>query len=122
MLGGEFRYLTRQDKGTITAEVIPSDALYEDGGTRGAFNFDQQGLFFKRLSTYIDYSAVSDDQYLEDLGNNIDATSTRRLTQRGDLTYLGKGWSLLTACRRSKTWTKSATQALGPISECRSCC
>jgi LPS-assembly protein len=51
MLGGEFRYLTRQDKGTITAEVIPSDALYEGGGTRGAFNFDQQGLFFKRTET-----------------------------------------------------------------------
>lgn len=97
MLGGELRYLTRQDKGTITGEIIPSDALYEDGGTRGAFSFDQQGRFFSRLVTNIDYSAVSDDRYLEDLGNNIDATSTRRLTQRGDLTYLGKGWSLLTS-------------------------
>lgn len=97
MLGGEFRYLTRQDKGTITGEVMPSDKLYERGDPRGAINIDQQGLFFRRLSTSIDYSAVSDDQYLEDLGNNIDATSTRRLVQRGDVTYLGKGWSFLTS-------------------------
>jgi LPS-assembly protein len=54
-----------------------------------------RGSFSSGLRPSIDYSAVSDDQYLEDLGNNIDATSTRRLTQRGDLTYLGKGWSLL---------------------------
>ncbi|ESQ14231.1 MAG: LPS assembly protein LptD [Thiohalocapsa sp. PB-PSB1] len=97
MLGGEFRYLTKRDKGTITGEIIPSDTKYQDGGTRGALSIDQQGRFLRRLLTEIDYSIVSDDQYLEDLGNNIEATSTRRLTQRGDVTYVGKGWSLLTS-------------------------
>ena len=103
MLGGEFRYLTRRESGTIAAEVIPHDAKYEDGATRGALNVDQRGLFFRRLRTNVDYSVVSDDQYLQDLGNNIDVTSTRWLRQRGDVTYLGDGWSLLTRLEAFQT-------------------
>ncbi|MGB5834270.1 MAG: LPS assembly protein LptD [Thiohalocapsa sp.] len=97
MLGGEFRYLSRWDRGEVTAEVMPSDKQFEDGGARGALNIEQEGLFFRRLRTRIDYSRVSDDQYLEDLGNSIDTTSTRRLRQRGDVTYYGRGWSFLTS-------------------------
>ena len=103
MLGGDFRYLTRRDKGSINAEVIPNDALYQDGSARAALNVEEQGVFFKRFQTTIDYSVVSDDQYLQDLGNNIDATSTRYLTQSGDVTYLGTGWSLLTRVQAFQT-------------------
>jgi LPS-assembly protein len=103
MLGGEFRYLTRRDRGTIDVQVLPRDAADEEDGTRAAAAVREQGLFFGRLSTSLDYSIVSDDRYLEDFGNNIDATSTRFLTQRGDVTYLGRGWSLLTRLQAFQT-------------------
>lgn len=97
MLGGEFRWLTSADRGTLTAEILPDDAKFENDDTRGAFSIQEQGRFFERWATNIDYSMVSDDQYLQDLGSNIEVTSTRRLLQRGALTYLGTGWSLLTS-------------------------
>jgi LPS-assembly protein len=95
LLGGEFRYLTRADAGEIRAEILPSDQLHDGGNTtRWGINALEQGLWMSRVFTQLDFSAVSDDQYLEDLGNNIDATSTRYLNQRGSATYFGTGWSL----------------------------
>jgi LPS-assembly protein len=97
MLGGELRYLTGQDRGAISAEIIPhdSDAQEDGSGTRGALRMEQSGLFAGRLGTYLDYNLVSDDNYLEDFGNSLEVTSTRRLNQRGDLSYFGNGWTLL---------------------------
>jgi LPS-assembly protein len=96
MLGGEFRYLTEQDRGIISGEIIPNDSAYDNGSrTRGALHIEQSGRFWERWGTYIDYNLVSDDSYLEDLGNSLEVTSTRRLSQRGDLSYFGNGWTLL---------------------------
>lgn len=96
MFGAEFRYLTERDQGSISGEIIPDDWVHEGGSrTRGALSIAQQGQFGDRFGTYIDYNLVSDDRYLQDLGSSLQITSTRRLTQRGDLTYFGDGWSLL---------------------------
>jgi LPS-assembly protein len=97
VLGGEFRYLTRADSGVLRAEVLPDDRSFDEGDRlRWAFGAEQQGRWLDRLYTSVDFSAVSDDDYLEDLGNGIDATSTRRLEQRAGVTYAGQGWSLAT--------------------------
>jgi LPS-assembly protein len=92
-LGGEFRYLTRADTGEIRAEILPDDRNYDgEDSLRWGFNALEEGLWFDRVRTQLDFSAVSDDEYLEDLGNNIDATSTRYLDQRGLVSYFGSGW------------------------------
>ncbi len=97
LLGTELRWLTRPDAGELRAEVLPDDSAHEgDERFRWAVNALEEGRWLGRLRTSLDFSAISDDQYLEDLGNNIDATSTRRLRQRGDVTYFGRGWSLRT--------------------------
>jgi len=108
MLGGELRWLTSLDDGTIQAEVIKDDrGAGESGGgdsrMRGALHVEQDGRFFQRFRTQIDYSAVSDDEYLQDFGNNLDTSSSRRLRQRGDLTYSGDGWSLLSRVEAYQT-------------------
>lgn len=96
MLGAEFRYLTAQDRGILSGEIIPNDSAYNEGShTRGALHVEQNGRFWQRWGTYIDYNLVSDDRYLEDLGTSLEVTSTRRLVQRGDLTYFGDNWTLL---------------------------
>lgn len=97
LLGSEFRWLTRADGGELRTDILPDDQAYDgDERLRWAINALEQGRWLGRLQTNLDFSAVSDDQYLEDIGNNIDTTSVRRLRQRGDVTYFGRGWSLLT--------------------------
>ncbi|WPL13007.1 MULTISPECIES: LPS-assembly protein LptD [Thiorhodovibrio] len=104
MFGAEFRYLTRQDHGTISGEIIPNDGAYDQGShTRGAIHVEQNGQFQQRWGTYIDYNLVSDDNYLEDFGNSLDVTSTRYLIQRGDLSYTGNGWTLLSSMQAYQT-------------------
>lgn len=104
MLGGEFRYLTPYDQGSISGEIIPNDSAYEKGSrTRGALQVEQRGQFGQRWGTHIDYNLVSDDDYLEDLGNSLEVTSTRRLAQRGEISYFGDGWTLLSRVEAFQT-------------------
>lgn len=103
LLGTELRYLTRNDRGRIEAEVIPNDSKYDGNGARWALDLEEDGVWFGRFRTRLEFSAVSDDAYLEDFGNGLDITSTRRLLQRGAVTYVGRGWSLLTALEGYQT-------------------
>jgi LPS-assembly protein len=102
MLGGELRWLTSMDEGKIQAEVI-DDSERESGGTRWALHVEQDGRYFERWRTRLDYNAVSDDEYLEDFGGNLDTTSNRRLLQRGEIAYSGNGWSLLSRAEAFQT-------------------
>jgi LPS-assembly protein len=87
LLGTELRYLTRNDRGRIEAEVIPDDAKYEGNGARWALDLAEDGVWFDRFITRLEFSAVSDDTYLEDFGNGLDITSTRRLLRAVNYDY-----------------------------------
>jgi LPS-assembly protein len=97
LLGSDVRYLTRADNGQIQAEILPDDRQYEDGdATRWAFGAEEDGRWLGgQLRTQIDFGMVSDDEYLQDFGNTIDATSSRRINQRGQALYATPDWSLL---------------------------
>lgn len=114
LMGTEVRYMTRRDRGRIEAELIPDDAKYEGDSPRWALNLEEDGTWFGRFRTLLELSAVSDDQYLEDFGNGLDITSTRRLLQRGALTYAGRGWSLLTAVEGYQTVDPETTPEQRP--------
>jgi LPS-assembly protein len=103
MLGGEARFLTESQGGTVEGQILPNDADTEDSATRWALHADQSGRFGPRWSTALNYNAVSDDQYLGDFGNSLATTSVRNLEQRGDLTYAGNGWSLLSRVQQFQT-------------------
>jgi len=105
MLGGELRFLTPSQSGTVEGQVLPHDAEAEaEGeGTRWAFHADQSGRLAPRWSTAVNYNAVSDGQYLQDFGNRLETTSVRNLEQRGDLVYAGDGWSLLSRAQQFQT-------------------
>ena len=103
LMGTELRYLTRNDEGRIEAEIIPDDAKYDGNGARWALNLEETGTWFNRINTGLEFSAVSDERYLEDFGNGLDITSTRRLLQRGTATYIGQGWTLQTALEGYQT-------------------
>jgi LPS-assembly protein len=96
MLGTEFRYLSKRQSSEVYGEIVPHDRAFEDGATRWAFRVEHKARIAPRWSTNVNFNQVSDDEYLEDFGNNLDLTSIRNIQRRGDLVYTGNGWSLLT--------------------------
>lgn len=93
MLGGEFRYLTNSSEGQIAAEILHDT---ETNDERGQFSLQNKTIFSSRLSSDIDLNYISDDNYLEDFGNSLSASSDRYLRSQASLNYRADHWSLLT--------------------------
>jgi len=116
MLGSEFRYLSAQQGARIYGEVIPQDREMNND-TRWALHVQEAGRFAQRWRTDLRFNAVSDDQYLEDFGNQITETSKRNLVRRGDLTYRGDGWSLRTRLQDFQTVDTTIPPASRPYGQ-----
>ena len=93
MLGGEFRFLSKSTEAVLEAEYLPNDRLYD--GDRGAARLRSTTRFNSRTTGNLRLGYVSDDEYLEDLGNSLAATSTRYVERAGELRYFGDTWDLL---------------------------
>lgn len=80
-LGGEFRYLERNYKGELRANVMPGDRLRDRN--RWSYNYLHNGQYSTGLKSVgdvglnLNLNRVSDDNYWRDFGN-----SGTRLTQR----------------------------------------
>ena len=118
MLGGQFRYLTERHRGELLGEILPDDrdASQSDPDIRGAASWQHQGNLAPRLATDINLNYVSDDNYLEDFGNNLDIASTRQLERRGDLRYWGEDWNLLGRLQYFQTVDKNIPNEDRPYS------
>ena len=105
MLGGEFRYLTEKSQGVVQAELLPNDSerTADQSSSRGALNIKTDGRPGDRWYYDVDLNYVSDDDYLDDLGNSLAATSARHQERRGDIRYQGDGWSLLGRAQQFQT-------------------
>ncbi len=113
MLETEFRYLSPHQRVRLSGELLPRDNQRDSRDTRWALRIEQAGAFGPRWSTALDYRAVSDDQYLEDFSAQLEQTSARNLERRGDLSYSGDGWYLLTRLQEFQT----LDETLGPESK-----
>ncbi|MCB1857311.1 MAG: LPS assembly protein LptD [Gammaproteobacteria bacterium] len=97
LLNSEFRYLQENHRGQVRAEIIPYDQeVAEDANhTRGALSYQASGNPYPQWAFDVDVNYASDNQYLDDLGNNLAVTSTKHLQRKADLRYIGNGWSFL---------------------------
>ena len=97
MLGGEFRYLGESQRFKIIGEILPDDKVESDfrGDERRALNFQHNAILAPGLSTRIDTSSVSDNEYLDDFGTGLAITSTRHLERVADINYINGGIYLL---------------------------
>ncbi len=109
LLGGEFRYLAEKNQGVITAELLPSDSDQGPGEnkTRGALNAQLEGTPAPRWRYDIDLNYVSDNDYIDDLGNSLAATSVKHQERRGDIHYQGSDWSFLGRLQHFQTIDRS---------------
>jgi LPS-assembly protein len=105
LLGGEFRYLAEHNKGEVRAELLPNDSERGPGenSTRGALNMLLNGRPAPRWNYDIDLNYVSDNDYLDDLGTSLAATSVQHLERRGDIRYHGDGWNFLGRAQQFQT-------------------
>lgn len=92
MLGGEFRYLSKQSEGQVSAEVLEDTDLNE---TRGQFSFQNNTRFSRHLTSLVDLNYMSDDDYLDDFGNTLSIASSRYIKSLAQLNYRADNWNLL---------------------------
>lgn len=92
LLGGEFRYLTRATNGLIALEYLPHDAVR--GEARGQVAVFNNTRFTPRLNGFLDINLVSDDDYLDELGNTLDFSNTRHVRSQALLSYARPGMFL----------------------------
>ncbi len=97
LLGGEFRYLGDWYYSETRAEIIPDDREQNPGesSTRGIFEHEGNSPRDKRWQVETDIKYVSDNEYLDEIGSSIAASSVQQLERRGDLRYYGDGWDVL---------------------------
>lgn len=75
----QFRYLTESHSGTIDAEYLNDDSLV--GDSRAYIGIGHRSLFRNRWRNEIDFREVSDNQYFEDLGGSLSASTTTHLNR-----------------------------------------
>lgn len=91
MLDSELHHITKDSRSDLSLQYLPKDKKYNDDG-RGLISLRQQHKFYRRGNFLLNYNRVSDRQYLEDFGANLDTTGTRLLEQSANISYNGDWW------------------------------
>ena len=110
MLGSEYRFLTRRQRGTFNFDYLPDDdnddghdGGHDDGHNNRRDNRDRwlgriryQARLAPNWSTRLNFNRASDEDYFLDLGNDLDSSSIQFL--RSDFRISGRGrfWRLQT--------------------------
>ena len=89
----EFRYLSGQQSGQINLEYLTKDnELKLNQDPRYLARFEHVGTFSDRYRAYIDYTTISDDNYLVDIDTEQYNANDAYLYQVGELAYFGDNW------------------------------
>jgi len=100
-IGTEFRYLDRNYAGTLTAEYLSDDKLYKKD--RWAFGIKHVQNVTQGIQAYSDFSKVSDDFYVDDVGRNLSGVVNRQFNQEIGARTAIQGWTVLTRVQKFQT-------------------
>lgn len=93
-LNTEFRYLFGQQSGKLDIEYLNRDHnLTQNKDARYLARIQHVGTFSDRFRAYVDYTTISDDNYLVDLNSDQYNSNDAYLYQIGELSYFGDTWS-----------------------------
>ncbi len=97
----EGRYLSERGESILQVGFIDDDSEYRrefpgESGKRWGLDFETRANFGGGWSGYVDYSAVSDDDYLSDLNQTLDIGNDTHLERRGGVRYQDQ-WQLFEA-------------------------
>ena len=86
----EFRYLTAQDTGKLQLEFLPDDQDKPAGfGSRYLSHVEHRSDFADNWRAQVDFTDVSDDGYLSELGSDFNNQSDTQLNRHASLSYFG---------------------------------
>lgn len=89
----EFRYLTDLQSGNINIEYLNKDnAITSNDDARYLARLQHIGTFSDNFRAYLDYTTISDDNYLVDIGSKEYNSNDAYLYQIGELSYFGENW------------------------------
>ena len=89
----EFRYLNDMQSGKIDFEYLDNDkAIKSNNDPRYLVRFQHVGTFSDNFRAYIDYTTISDDNYLVDIGSKQYSSNDAYLYQTGELAYFSEQW------------------------------
>lgn len=114
LITGEYRFLTRSASGTLGFEYLPYDI--QRTTPRAAVNVQSRWNPTPRWTTALQYSQVSDTDYLSDLGTSLEFSSIQFLERRGDIHYSGNGWTALARVQSFQTVDRNLAPQERPYS------
>ncbi len=86
----EFRYLTAKDSGKLQLEFLPDDQDKPAGfGSRYLSHVEHRSDFADNWRAQVDFTDVSDDGYLSELGSDFNNQSDTQLNRHASLSYFG---------------------------------
>lgn len=89
-LNSEFRYLTEEHRGSLYLEYLGKDQEKSaDFGARYLSHVSHLADFGERWRASVDFTDVSDDAYLTELGSAINNQSDTQLYRQANLSYYG---------------------------------
>jgi len=89
----EFRYLAGMQSGSVNLEYLNNDkAITSNDDARYLARIQHVGTFSDNFRAYIDFTSISDDNYLVDIGSAQYNSNDAYLYQIGELSYFGKHW------------------------------
>jgi LPS-assembly protein len=89
----EFRYLTKKNEGTLSADYLSSDSILDE--SRHQLRVQHRTLFESGWRNRIDFREVSDGQYFEDLGGSLSVSSITHLNRSIRFDYYSDHLTLL---------------------------
>ena len=92
LMAGDFRYLTKNTKGSVSAEYMPDDNVANKD--RYLASIKNNTHFTKNLSANLDLNVVSDREYFSELGNALSFPNFSHVRSYADAAYIDKGISL----------------------------
>jgi LPS-assembly protein len=81
----QFRYLTEQNEGSLTADYLANDDILNE--SRHQVRFSHRTVFDNGWRNRIHYRDVSDSQYFEDLGGSLSVSSITHLDRNVRFDY-----------------------------------
>jgi LPS-assembly protein len=97
----QFRYLTPDDAGVLTADYLPDDSILD--AARHQLHFQHRTDFSNGWRNRIAYRKVSDSQYFEDLGGSLSVSSITHLNRSIRFDYYGDNFSILGQAQEYQT-------------------
>ncbi len=114
MLNGEYRYLGPRYDGQLDVEYLPSDRLKNDQ-ERSLISFrHRQKMLDDHGRLRLIFNNVSDNQFFEDFGSSIAATSQRFLDRRADFFYNGGNYRVRGVVQSYQTIDTTLAPGSGP--------